>query len=54
MANAEATAYAAEILDQLGVLDRMNDLENMFLELNGVDAMPGINPDDITDVQPKR
>jgi hypothetical protein len=54
MANAEATAYAAEILDQLGVLDRMGDLENMFLELNGVDAMPGINPDDITDVQPKR
>lgn len=54
MANAEATAYAAEILDQLGVLDRMNDLENMFLELNGIEAMPGINPDDITDVQPKR
>lgn len=54
MANAEATAYAAEVLDQLGVLDRMNDLENMFLELNGIEAMPGINPDDITDVQPKR
>ena len=54
MANAEATAYAAQILDQLGVLDRMGDLENMFLELNGVDAMPGVNPDDITDVQPKR
>ena len=54
MANAEATAYAAQILDQLGVLDRMGDLENMFLELNGIEAMPGINPDDITDVQPKR
>lgn len=54
MANAEATAYAFEILNELPVLDRVNDLERMFLELNGVDAMPGINPDDIIDAQPKR
>ena len=54
MANAEATAYAFEILGELPVLDRVNDLERMFLELNGIEAMPGIDPTDITDVQPKR
>lgn len=54
MANAEATTYAFEILNELPVLDRVNDLERMFLELNGIDAMPGIDPTDITDVQPKR
>lgn len=48
MADAEATAYAAEILDEMGNTSRLERLETM-LEL-----LSGVTPNDITDVQPKR
>ena len=49
--SAEADAWATQYLERLGVNDRLTELEREYYELAGVDNMPGLNPDDILDVQ---
>lgn len=48
---AEADAYATQFLEEFGINDRLEELERQFYELSGLDAMPGINPDDILNVE---
>jgi hypothetical protein len=50
---AESDAWAAQYLENLGINDRLQELERQYYELTGVDNMPGLNPDDIVDVQPQ-
>lgn len=52
-ASAEADAWATQYLENLGINDRLQELERQYYELTGVDNMPGLNPDDIVDVQPQ-
>lgn len=49
--SAEADAWATQYLENLGVNDRLTELERQYYELTGIDNMPGLNPDDILDVQ---
>jgi hypothetical protein len=48
---AEADAWATQYLEERGINDRLEVLEQQFYELSGVEGMQGINPDDILDVQ---
>lgn len=51
LAEADANAYATQFLEEFGINDRLEELERQFYELSGLDAMPGINPDDILNVE---
>jgi hypothetical protein len=51
--SAEADAWATQYLENLGINDRLQELEREYYKLTGVDNMPGLNPDDIVDVQPQ-
>jgi hypothetical protein len=51
--SAEADAWATQYLEKLGINDRLTELEREYYKLTGVDNMPGLNPDDIVDVQPQ-
>ena len=51
--SAESDAWATQYLENLGINDRLQELEQEYYKLTGVDNMPGLNPDDIVDVQPQ-
>jgi len=48
---AEADGWATQYLERFGVKDTLQDLEAQYYALTGVDNMPGLNPDDILEVQ---
>lgn len=48
---AEADAWAAQYLERRGVNDILTDLQQQYYTLTGVSGMPGINPDDILEIE---